>query len=91
MVTILMVIYNFIIESTNDRNSKNLPRTFNINMEYEQEKKLTPISEFNNKSFDGKNNLNDYIQNKFLFYIVLLQNSLNIISSRKVLIIEYDK
>lgn len=66
--------------------SKNLPKSFIMNMEYEQEKRLTPQNDYNSKSSDGINILNDYIQDKYLFYAILMKDAFNIVSSRKVII-----
>lgn len=74
-------------EKNDDSNNdlmKDLPKTFNTNLEFQQERKLYPNVDLDSKSFDGKNLTQDYIKNKYLFYAVLFKDSLNIISSRKV-------
>ena len=64
--------------------SINLPKSFNINKEYDQEKRVTAANKYNTKSSDGINILYDYVQNKYLFYAITMKDSLNFVSSRKV-------
>lgn len=63
---------------------KNFPVSFTINQEFEKEKKLLNYDDFDSKSSDGLNILEDHVKNKYLFYFVLFKDRLTILSSRKV-------
>jgi len=74
------------IENTETRKLKvqNTPTTFIPNGQYEEQFKLYPNFDKEEKSNDGTNVLPKYIPDKRSFYAILLKDSFNILTSRQV-------
>ncbi len=70
---------------------KESPRTFTPNGQYFEQYKFFPEFEknVNATSSDGTNDLPTYIPDGKSFYAILLQNSLNILTSRQVIYLSY--
>jgi len=62
------------------------PRSFIVNGEFNEQKKLFPNANLEEKSSDTISELRVHIKEKFSFYAVLLRNNLNILSSRQVIL-----
>lgn len=74
------------IENTETRKLKvqNTPTTFIPNGQFEEQFKLYPNFDKEEKSNDGTNVLPKYIPDNRSFYAILLKDSLNILTSRQV-------
>ena len=60
------------------------PRSFTPNGQFDEQFKLYPGFNKDQKTNDGTNNLAKYIPDVHSFYAILLKDSLNILTSRQV-------
>lgn len=65
---------------------KQAPKTFIVNSQFNEQLKLFPNINLEEKTNDGLNTLYQHIRTKFSFYAILFRNSVNIITSRHVIL-----